>query len=347
MESLHSLNKIFTLIRLVFMVGRAVGLSLAFFTLGFAQQEPQFTASHYISASFNPAVIGLVSGLQLSFTGRSQWVGIEGQPASALLTAQAPIPQLMSALGVNVMSDRIGVFSATSLKVNYAFSLPLGKKGDVLQLGLAPMFLFRNMDASQFTSIYETAPNPLVTQLLGRQINANAFDIGVGAVWAKKAASYPLLGPKYYLGAGIDHLLQPTLSEFGAAFTLGRTFYLQAGYRYDFAESATSLLSAINYKHVGNQNQLDLQLDFAYRPLIIGLGYRGRANLDALLTKIGFMINRFLFLYAYDYSLSALTAATSGSHEATLIYFISFQPKSQKPKTVPDLDVKDFPKLSK
>jgi type IX secretion system PorP/SprF family membrane protein len=350
MKSVQCFNKIFSLIKFVFAIGLGGSLSLALVTPAFAQQEPQFTASHYISASFNPAAVGLMNGLQLGFTGRSQWVGIEGQPASALLMAQAPIPQLMSALGVNVMSDRIGVFTATSLKLNYAFSLPLGKKGNVLQLGLAPMFLFRNMDASQFTSIYETPPNPLITQLLGRQINANAFDIGIGALVAKKAISYPLLGPQYYLGGGIDHLLQPTLAELGAAFTLGRTFYLQAGYRYDFSESFISLLPALHYKRVGNQNQLDLQLDWAYRPLLIGVGYRGASNADALLTKVGFMLNRFLFLYSYDYTLSALTAATSGSHEITLTYFIDFKNQTaqkRKNKTVPDLDVKDFPQLSK
>lgn len=350
MKNLQCVHKIFTLIKLIFAIGRGLCLSLALFTPAFTQQEPQFTSSHYIPASFNPAAIGLTNGLQLSFTGRSQWVGIEGQPASALLTAQAPIPQLMSALGINVMSDRIGVFSATSLKLNYAFALPLGKKGNVLQLGLAPMFLFRNMDASQFTSIYETPPNPLVTQLLGRQINANAFDIGIGALVAQKATSYPLLGPKYYVGAGIDHLLQPTLAELGAGFTLGRTFYLQAGYRYDFPAGWGSLLPAIHYKHVGNQNQLDLQLDFAYRPLVMGVGYRGASNGDALLTKVGFMLNRFLFLYSYDYPLSALAAATSGSHEITLTYFIDLKNKKaqgRKNKIVPDIDVKDFPQLSK
>jgi hypothetical protein len=62
------------------------------------------------------------------------------------------------------------------------------------------------------------------------------------------------------------------------------------------------------------------------------------------------MLNRFLFLYSYDYPLSALAAATSGSHEITLTYFIDLKNKKaqgRKNKIVPDIDVKDFPQLSK
>ncbi|MCS6903898.1 MAG: type IX secretion system membrane protein PorP/SprF [Bacteroidia bacterium] len=339
--------KFFTLVFLFFSKG-----TFLFFlnpTL-FAQQDPQFTTHSYVPNSYNPAAIGLNNGIQLSFSGRSQWVGIEGQPASALLTAHLPITKFMSALGLHLLTDRIGIFSANSLQINYAFSLPLGKKDRYLQLGISPMLLFRNMDATQFRSIYELPPNPLVSQILGRQLYANAWDASVGIFYFRQTKNLPLLGPRYALGAAINHVLQPTLSEWGNTFTLGRTFYLHAHYRYDISSQLISLLSSLQYKQNGAQKQLELHCEVAYRPLLWGIGYRGATNADALLAKIGFLLQNFLFIYSYDYTLSALVAATSGSHEITLCYFIPLQEKGikvKKEKQVPDIDTKDFPQLSK
>uniref|UniRef100_UPI0039AEF884 type IX secretion system membrane protein PorP/SprF n=1 Tax=Myroides odoratus TaxID=256 RepID=UPI0039AEF884 len=53
----------------------------------FAQQDPQYTQYMYNPASINPAYAGSVDHLQLFGLYRTQWVGLDGAPRTAYLSA--------------------------------------------------------------------------------------------------------------------------------------------------------------------------------------------------------------------------------------------------------------------
>uniref|UniRef100_UPI0039AF6E50 type IX secretion system membrane protein PorP/SprF n=1 Tax=Myroides odoratus TaxID=256 RepID=UPI0039AF6E50 len=64
-----------------------VSLGLLFAQQVSAQQDPQYTQYMYNPASINPAYSGSVDHLQLFGLYRTQWVGLDGAPRTAYLSA--------------------------------------------------------------------------------------------------------------------------------------------------------------------------------------------------------------------------------------------------------------------
>jgi type IX secretion system PorP/SprF family membrane protein len=312
-----------------------------------AQQDPQYTQHMFNKQVVNPAFVGAPGALHLTFAGRSQWVGIDGHPNTGNFSINAPVPVLRGGVGGFVVRDVIGPIATTTLKLQYAFRLAFGEmpidgedRRMALHIGISPGFFAKGIDGTNFRP-QDYSDNRL-QGLLGQEVSATSFDLGAGIYFHKPAQNDKENGEKFWVGVAMDHLTEPRL-KYGAAedFTVFRYLSAMAGYRFDIKN--VSLVPSLLFKMAGAQRQLDMNLNVHIRPMVFGLGFRRfTENNDGIMGILGFHATQGLFIgYSYDYTLSELTAATSGSHELVVNYTF---PRTFKFRP-PTLDVKEHPNV--
>jgi type IX secretion system PorP/SprF family membrane protein len=311
-----------------------------------AQQDPQFTMNMFNRQVMNPGFVGSVGATQITFCSRTQWVGIDGHPTTFTLGVHAPVPFLRGGLGLHLVNDAIGPFSTTGIRLAYAFRIPIGSNGAALQLGINPGIYLRQLDATNFRS-FQQETDPALSKLFAQRVNQNNFDIGAGAYFHIPSRDSRNEIDKFYVGASLDHITEPKMDKWsgnasGSPTVINRHLMFMGGYR--FGNGAICFVPNIFYKWAlgTEQMQLDIVGNLHVKPMVFGIGYRGLRNVSELMALMGFHANQRLFIaYSYDYTISGLSVATSGSHEVIVQYTF--------PKVVrfypPDLDVKQNPIL--
>jgi len=292
-----------------------------------AQQDPQFSMYMYNRQVYNPAVPGSMP-LNITTAGRAQWVGIDGHPNTFNLSVQSPVALLKGGLGGYVMADKIGPLSTVAVKASYAFNLPIGKNGAGLNFGIGGGILQKSLDGTNWRP-EQTGDLSLVAQ----NISMTKGDLDFGVY-------FHMPNDKFYVGISGNHLLEPKLKEFTTTgkSNISRSINLLAGYKFEFSPKV-SLQPSVMAKMQGPQMQIDINANLHVSPMVFGISHRLK---DSFVGIVGFNATNNLFVgYSYDYTISKLGAATSGSHELVLSY--TFPSLTKYP--APDLgtrDKKDF-----
>ncbi len=106
-----------------------------------AQQDPQFTQWFMEPASFNPAVAGNSELTCISGTYRNQWVGLDGDPNTSMLTAHTFVDQLQGGVLLSFYNDALGQEENTMARLGYAYHMEPLSNGAIVSAGLsASMF---------------------------------------------------------------------------------------------------------------------------------------------------------------------------------------------------------------
>jgi len=322
-----------------------------------AQQDPQLSMFMFNKQYLNPAHSGSLRTTNFTLAGRMQWVGIEGAPNTALFSINGRADRLGGGVGGYAMADRIGPIGTLGAGGQYAFRLVTSRKNNVptsiLQLGISAGFWQKSINPDWR---YNTAIGIDPTLLNGAQVNI-VPDLGSGAYFY-----IPMLKDqgrhKFYAGASIAHLLEPRLSNFTTTgeVVLNRQFTLTSGYNFRLSQNAPVYLEpSVFIKTDWRSFQYDFNANVHLSPLVFGLSYRGRIvpsnsesastdktgirNRDAFVGIVGFHTNSRLFIaYSYDYTLSELSAFTSGTHEVIVSYTFP------KPNRLPSFDMDTFEK---
>ena len=103
---------------------RAIALVIGFVAVTFVamgQVTSQYTNFMNIRQSYNPAVAGSESYVDVTGLFRAQWVGVKGAPLSGLVSAHAPISRISSGIGVVIANEQTGEMRVTSMMINYAY----------------------------------------------------------------------------------------------------------------------------------------------------------------------------------------------------------------------------------
>ena len=87
-----------------------------------AQQDPQYTQYMYNMNIINPAYAGISEGLSIGALYRSQWVGLDGGPETFTFNIHSPVGKQL-ALGLSVISDKIGPVEETNAYVDVSFRI--------------------------------------------------------------------------------------------------------------------------------------------------------------------------------------------------------------------------------
>ncbi len=318
----------------------AIGI-LSFGSL-YAQQEPQY--SQYLRNQFmvNPAAAGVYDFVDVTMSGRWQWMGFGDEPRTAYLSVTSPIsrtprtrynpalrisegpvrnPEIKTgkmkhAVGGQLLADQYGAFRKMQVAGTYALHLPVSK---TYNLSFGTRVGLSNNSFLQEKAVVLNTTDPSQTyaggdntydQFISNSSSKYILDIGAGLyLYSKKA----------FFGISADQLTKDFV-QFGsgtANFNYQMHFLATAGYKFPLNDNLTLTPALLAKMMSPAPLTIEGSLQLEYKEwLWMGASYR---HTDAIVAMVGLNVSdRFKFGYSYDYSLSRMNNFNSGGHEIVL-----------------------------
>jgi len=292
--------------------------------------EALFSQYYMLPTLYNAGATGNSDYLRIRGGARLQWIGIDNAPKSFTGTADMPIKIGKRRIGVGValMQEGIGLFSNLDLGVQASYKLKLFK-GE-LGIGVQGAYLNSAFKGSGVMlpdgDDYHESDEAIPTQDLA----GNSFDFSAGLWYAH---------PKFYVGISGRHLLAPTItmsmeeSENSESqeydVQLDRTLYFTAGSNIKLKNTLFELQPSVIVMTdlTSYTGQVDMRARYN-RMFSFGFGYRWKSGVNV---SLGAEFKNFCLGYSYEYPLSAIAKASSGSHEIVAGYSLKLD-FSQKNK---------------
>jgi len=305
---------------------------------GFHSVKAQFDTqlSNYWAAIsyFNPAYAGQTGNLEATLLSRIQWVGVPNAPRSTVVTAQLPYSLFgkVHGFGASMYNDRIGLFSVTMYSGQYAWKKKMMK--GMFSAGIQVGYISQSFDGTKVDipqDDYHQQADPSIPTTL---VSGHTIDGAFGVFFSKE---------KWYAGLSATHLLAPTLilsDDYKSE--IPRTYYFTAGYNiqlnnpllelrptllvktmemsslYLNSDSLLERVQANTMKAMLVNTQVDVTLRMVYNKQFWG-GLSWRKG-DAVMLMLGGKFKMIEAGYAYDYPISPIIKASTGSHEVFLRY---------------------------
>ena len=300
-------------------------LILLFFTILIAQQisaqqDPQYTQYMYNMNIINPAYAGISEGLSVGALYRSQWVGLDGGPETFTFNIHSPVGKQL-ALGLSVISDKIGPVEETNAYVDVSYTIPVGMETR-LAFGVKGGFTFHDIAIaeSQITLVDLSDP------FFANAINETTPNIGAGVYFYKPN--------KYYISISVPNILNGVhLDANGTKIgSESEHLFTAAGYVFDLSENFKLKPHALLKYAFDAPVSYDLNANlFMYDLVEFGVGYRLDDSFSAM---INFQVTKDLRIgYAYDAINSGLDIVTNSSHEVFINYDFNFSSRvSRSPR---------------
>lgn len=301
--------------------------------VGFAQQEPEFTQYMFNRLSYNPAYAGSNGAMCLTGFYRNQWMGMAfsdpsgsapSTPQTINFSLDAPISLLHGGLGATIISDKIGWWNNTFVKIDYAyrFELPTGN----LAIGLEAQFFSASLDFSKLVGSDQfdvrdqiiESNDPLLAN--GDKLDDFIFDLGAGI--------YYQVPGKFYAGLSTAKILQTKSDKLN--WENRRHYYVMAGYDWTVPSNPSlRVLPSVLFKTEFSTFQLDASCLLEYNHKFWGgLNYRIQ---DAISVMGGFSLGGFKLGLAYDIPTSRLSTQGSGSLDLFVRYCFKIENPPKPP----------------
>jgi type IX secretion system PorP/SprF family membrane protein len=304
-------------------------------------QDPQFSQFYAAPLYLNPAMAGSTGQARAGINYRNQWPAIDANFTTMSAYFDYFIEDKKSAVGVILTRDREGLAGLRSLSIGlqYAYELKINKN-----LGFRPgvqVALFNrdvNFDKLTFGDQFDPATGQFLDQPTAETFRTNFsktfVDLSFGGVFFTRSA---------WLGISAWHLTQPNQSIIDEQSPLPRKYSIHGGFKFYLKpgvvgtgvysrKSERSIAPAIQYRHQGKFDQMDIGLYFTAEPIVLGTWYRGVPfkNLDKFVNNesIVFLLG-FVQLgakdainigYSFDDTISKLGPGSGGAHEFSLVY---------------------------
>ncbi len=285
-----------------------------------AQQVPLY--SQYMLNGFllNPAIAGAEGYTAVNLTAREQWIGFKDAPGTYALSFQTRLLKNSYisrnssvrkrrryssrsgnvGLGGYIFNDRNGAVERTGIKASYAYHIFM--QNSQLSFGLSLTAYQFRLDDDKIR--LEDPDDEFYNQARGSMFIPDA-DAGVY-----------FDTPDWYAGISVDQLFESIIKIGDTGydeFRMERNYYLIGGSDYrikDFMVLTPSTL--VKYAENGSF-QADLSAKLYYNQTYWGgLTYRTG---HALIVMAGLSVDRLVFGYAFDISLSSIMKHSFGTHE--------------------------------
>ncbi|AXT59035.1 type IX secretion system membrane protein PorP/SprF [Aquimarina sp. AD10] len=284
-------------------------------TMGYTQQDAQYTQYMYNTISVNPAYAGSRGVMSIMGLHRSQWVGLEGAPRSQTLTLNTPIGNNERVgLGLSIVNDEIGPTDETYFDIDFSYTIPTSETGR-LSFGLkagAHLLNINLQELSQFNqndALFETNID-----------NKFSPQVGIGVYYHTN---------RFYFGLSAPNLLETnhfdestTVSGSDAVSFLAEeriNYYFIAGHVFDISSDLKFKPAVLSKVVFGAPLQVDVSANFLmYERLTLGVAYRWSA---AVTGQLGFQISDSMMIgLAYDRETTELGRSqfNDGSYEVML-----------------------------
>lgn len=279
----------------------------------YAQMLP--LSGHYdINAlSINPAVAGSDEALSLFLSGRDQWMGFDGAPKTRFFSAHAPMMNERLGLGLTLETNRIGIFTQTSVMGNYAYRIELYPGIFCLGLGFG-LSAFR--DAWQDLNPRDQDDNLLMNEPASAILPA----FSMGSYFYTK---------KYYLGFSLpfflSHSMDPNTGKYHIRNEPSKyNYFITGGYEITLNETIDILPSILVRATPGDPVRIDFNAKLGLKDKIkLGLGYR---NSNMIITSFQCHLNYQILLgYSYDFNVGETVKYMNNSHEIMISYIFRYK----------------------
>lgn len=280
-----------------------------------AQTDAQFTQYWAAPTYYNPAATGSTDFLRIRGGGKLQWLGIKNAPRTFFVAADSPLKfgKRTIGLGLNMNQESIGLFSNMFINLQASYKIRIFK--GQLSIGVQGGYLNQKFKGSEIfvpgdNDYHDPADEALPTQ----DLNGNTFDLSAGLYYSRG---------NWWAGVSGLHLLEPTIkmnmegseSTEAAEFesVVPRMIYFMGGGNFRIKNTLFELQPSAMVKTDFSTFTAEATLRATYNQLFyVGAGYRYN---DAVSIMAGITFKNFFLGYAYDYPLSDISKASSGSHE--------------------------------
>lgn len=325
----------------------AVSLSIVFCaTIG--AQDPVFSQFYAAAFQVNPAFVGNTYAPKISLNYRDQWPGFNNAYQTASVTFEQFVPQANSGFGINISSDAAGdgIFKTNSLSGFYSYRIKVGdqfffKWGMEASVVQAKLDWNRLVFTDQIDAFFGATdnlgnPNPSIENP-PNDLRNTYLDVGTGLI------AYT---SKWYAGFSLKHITTPDnrylTSETSlvdglpvrSTFNVGSQFELFVGNK----KIKSAFISPnIIYSKQGDFSQINVGAYAKVGKIFAGAWFRhSNTNADAPIFLVGVEEGILKVGYSYDYTISALSNETGGSHEVSIVFNFDNSYANQKRKNRPD-----------
>jgi len=285
-----------------------------------AQQSPLLSQFMFNKSVFNPAAISDGDKVCVSAFYRTQWTGIEGAPTYMGINATMPrLTKDMSA-GLAVFSDKLGKYSNTEIRGNYAYSLRFDES--VFSMGLKIGLINVSFtDANWITPDTDLGND---ASIVNSASNSWSPNFGLGFQYTTK---------KWYAGVSVFNITQQKNSFDEVKILQKRQYYFTGGYNIRI-NSTFKLVPNVLVQTDLSSYKLDINTNaILYDDLIVGATYRMQ---DAVVILLGYsVLDNFKVYYSYDFGMTKIGSFSNsgGSHELSLKYCFTIDEKVRKSKS--------------
>lgn len=286
-----------------------------------AQQQAQY--SQYMNNNYilNPGATGVEDYIDIKFSYRTQWTGLEGAPKTYYVSGSSSLGKWRTttkrtlrdrrrpfhALGGLVYRDETGPTSRTGAYVSYAYNLVL--RPDLrAALGASVGMQQFAVDGQKLRFFDPT------TQAASAA--SRVLDGSVG-LWVYSSSFYVGLSSAQLLANKLDFSYGPNqLGEGAPGNSLKRHYFATAGVRVPLSRE-WSLVPSVLVKAVNPAPlSVDINAKLKYQDLLwVGVSWRA---FDSAVAMVGLSYEQLTLGYSYDAGLSELAGYHGGSHEVLL-----------------------------
>ncbi|MBY0435549.1 MAG: type IX secretion system membrane protein PorP/SprF [Cyclobacteriaceae bacterium] len=305
--------------------------------LGTFAQDPQFSQYYQSPLYLNPGFTGITPQQRLTFNHRIQWPNLPQAFSTFAASYDIWVDELKSGFGVLATTDKMGSagWRTTNVSLLYSYKLRINDK-IVFSPGLSFGYGINGLDRTKlrFGDGLEFGGVSLDPDL-NRLGNQQYFDFSSGFLFYTKSL---------WLGGAFSHMNQPNLSIINTVTRLPMKTTIHGGARLSLynglrtSSRVSYLTPSFIYQIQGPISQLNLGLNYHIDPVFVGFWYRGKpfeqnvlgsVQQDAIILQMGMYLDKLTIGYSYDFSTSALSAASGGAHEISLMYEFSAKPISR------------------
>ncbi|MCI5710287.1 MAG: type IX secretion system membrane protein PorP/SprF [Prevotella sp.] len=283
--------------------------ALLFLTLTEVRAQYDMSFSHYFDMEpyFNAAAVGQESKLNVTGMYAIEFAGFENNPQTAYVAADMPLYFLKNyhGMGVQLMNDKIGLFTHQRLSLQYAFKRKLF--GGMLSIGVQAGFLSEDFDGTKVD--VEDSGDPALTN---SQLTGSGIDFAAGVYFSHR---------NWYAGLSAQHLNCPTI-KLGETneLKIDGTYYLTGGYNIKLRNPFLTIKPSVLVRTDGVAYRADLTGRLVYkndkRMLYCGLSYSPTNSVTAL---VGGSFHGVNVGYSYEMYTGAISPG-NGSHELFVGY---------------------------
>lgn len=292
-----------------------------------AQGDALLTHYWMVPTYYNPGAVGDTDNIRLRGGLRAQWVGIKNAPRTFVAAADTPFKFLGRKWGAGavIQQESYGLFHnlTADLQLGFKQKALLGEFTVAIQAGLLnERFAGSEVYIPDDDDYHQSIDNALPQ----RDVVGNALDLGVGIYY---------VGKKFKAGLSLQHATNPTVTfqdENGTTggagsgdasegdaiakkyqFTAQRTLYFTAESNIPVKNTLFEVLPSVLVRTDFTFVDVAATARVRYNKIFsAGLGYR---HSDAISLLLGAELKGIFIGYSYDYHISEIAKASSGSHE--------------------------------